>query len=418
MDPVREIEGLVAFQARGPGTDAERRAARHLASRLAAAGRDVAVDPIRVRPSYAATHALHALLAAGASVVSVSRPAPAAAVLAVITLSALGDLTGRFYLLRRLTGRRASQNVTSREGGDKPGTLVLVAHYDVARTGAVFSPRALRRRARLGRLIRRPIGPFEVFFWSLAAVLVCAALRVGEVEGLALSIAQFVPTVVLIVSVALLADVALSGFVPGAADNASGVATVLRLADRYGEALEHFDLWVLFPGAEEGLMLGMREWMRAHRGELRPDATVFLNLDKVASGAVRYTKKEGFIVAAASHPQLVGLCREIAAGIAAADAPAAEPVVLRSGTAAHPARQRGFPAITISCLGPLGYAEHYHQPTDTPERVDRDALEAALDFCCELIERLDEEIGPALGDAPESSPAGGGLRARLGRSRR
>ncbi len=40
------------------------------------------------------------------------------------------DVTNVLQLTRRLTGRRTSQNVESIEDTDKPGTLVLVAHYD------------------------------------------------------------------------------------------------------------------------------------------------------------------------------------------------------------------------------------------------------------------------------------------------
>jgi len=52
--------------------------------------------------------------------------------------------------------------------------------------------------------------------------------------------------------------------------------------------------------------------------------------------------------------------------------------------------------VSVSCAGARGYAPHYHQPTDLPENVDPEALERAFGFCSELIELLDEEIGPEL----------------------
>ena len=63
IDPMKEIEGLVAFEGRWPGTDAERRAAQHLERRLQALGRDAEVEPASVYPNYAVTHAIHALIA-------------------------------------------------------------------------------------------------------------------------------------------------------------------------------------------------------------------------------------------------------------------------------------------------------------------------------------------------------------------
>jgi Peptidase family M28 len=400
VEPLGEIEELVAHRARGPGTDSERRAARHLEERLRDLGRDARLAPVEVRPGHALAHLIHAVAAIFGSVLAVSSPLAGAIVLGVTAVSAFGDLTGSFYLVRRLTGRRASQNVISREDGGRPGTLVLVAHYDAARTGAVFGPRVTERRAVLGRLIRRPIGPAEPFFWSIVVALACAVLRVVGIHFTALTVVQFVATVVLIVSVPLLADIALSSPVPGANDNASGVATVLRLADRYGGDLDHFDVWVLFTGAAEGLQLGMRAWLRAHRRELDKARTAFVCVDEVGHGTVRYARKEGFVIALRHHRALVELCDQIAEEDADDDGRyAARGYVSRSAGDGHVARVAGFPAVTVSCLNALDYAPHHHRPTDTVDNIDPDALERAFGFCSELIELIDERVGPDLDPA-------------------
>ena len=210
-----------------------------------------------------------------------------------------------------------------------------------------------------------------------------------------ITVVQFLATVVLIVAVPLLADIALSGVVPGANDNASGVATALRLAQRFGGAnlLQHFELMVLFPGAEEGFLLGMRSWLRRHKKELDPSSTIFLNIDTVGHGTVRWQRKSGFIFPLAFHPTLVELCEE-------SDA---RGVVSRSVTDAYSARAAGYPAISIGCLNAMDYVPNYHQFSDTPENIDTDALERAFNFCADLIERIDERIGPELErDTPET----------------
>ena len=387
VEPMEDIEGLVAFEGRWPGTDAERQAARHLERRLQELGRDAEIEPTSIHPNYPVAHALHALIGIVGSVLSVYTPVAGAALLLFATISAFGDLTGTLYLVRRLTGRRASQNVTSTESGDKPGVVILTAHYDAARTGVVFSSRAVERRAVLGKLLRRGIGPFEPFFWSLVVILVCALLRLIGFEGTAFTVVQFIPTVVLIASIPLLVDIALSDVVPGANDNASGVATVLRLAERYSGRLEHFDVWVVFPGGEEGLLLGMREWMRAHRRELDRERTVFLNVDIAGNGTVRWIEKEGLVIAMRYHPTLVQLCEEIGNG---------RGMTSRNATDALIARGAGFPAITITARNALDYAPNWHQPTDTPDRIDLDSLDRTYDFCCALLERLDDSVGPEL----------------------
>ena len=399
MDPLQDIEALVAHRGRWPGTDAERRAARHLERRLRELGRNADAEPFDVWPRWPLTHVLHALAAIAGSLAAVTDPLAGSIVVAAAALLAFGDLTGAFHLTRRLTGRRASQNVVSREDGGRPGTLVLLAHYDAARSGAVFSDRAMRRRARIGRLLRRPIGPFEPFFWSILAVLACTLLRLAGVEGDPVAAVQFAATVLLIVSVALLADIGLSEIVPGANDNASGVATALRLAERYGGDLEHFDLWVVLTGSEEAFAQGARAFVRRHRGELERGRTVFVSIDKVGSGTVRYARREGLLFARGLHPSLLDLCDQIAdEDYEDANRYDARSIVSRSVTDAVPASGKGYAAASIQCLPESGYAPHYHQPTDVPENVDPEALERAFGFCSELIELIDDEIGPRLGD--------------------
>lgn len=399
-----EIEALVGFDRRWSGTDAERRAAEHLTKRLEKLGRAAEIEPTSVFPGYALTHALHALLAIAGSVLSVYSAVAGAILVLLAAVSTFGDLTGGFFLLRRLTGRRASQNVVSAEDGDKPGTLILVAHYDAARGGAFFGRRMLERRAVIDRLLRRPIGPFEPIFWSMLVILMCTVLRLAGIEGTALTIVQFIPTVVLIVALPLLVDIALSDVVPGANDNASGVATALRLADRFGGELENFDLWVLLTGSEEPLLLGMREWMRRHRRELDARSTAFVCLDRVGAGTVRFTRKEGYLVAHRYHPALLELCGEIADEDAGdADRYAARGLVSRTATDAYVARSAGFPAVTVSSANALDYSPHYHQPSDTPDHVEDEALERAFGFSSELIERIDDTIGPQLERSGDSA---------------
>jgi hypothetical protein len=391
VETIEEIEQLVAFEGRWPGTDAERRAAGHLEQRLQALGREADVEPASVYPNYPVTHAIHALLGIVGSVLSVYTPVVGAALVLFATISAFGDLTGSVYIVRRLTGRRASQNVTSTESGDKRAVVVLTAHYDAARTGSAFGRRAVERRATFGKLIRRGLGPFEPFFWSLVLILFCTIVRLFGFEGTGLTVVQFIPTVVLIASIPLLVDIALSDVVPGANDNASGVATVLRLAERYSGRLKHFDLWVVFPGSEEGLVLGMREWMQKHKGELDRETTVFLNVDIAGNGTVRWIEKEGFVMALRYHPTLIEMCEQIAE-----EDGQARGMISRNATDALVPRSAGFPAITITARNALDYAPHWHQPTDTPDRIDLESLDRTYDFCCALLERLDDSIGPEL----------------------
>ena len=66
------------------------------------------------------------------------------------------------------------------------------------------------------------------------------------------AILQLPPTLLLLVAMFLLVDIQLSRVVPGANDNASGVAVALSLAERLrDEPAEHLDVWVVLTGGEE-----------------------------------------------------------------------------------------------------------------------------------------------------------------------
>ncbi|MEA2430607.1 MAG: hypothetical protein QOI19_1080 [Thermoleophilaceae bacterium] len=379
LDPAAEIQALAAFETRQPGTDGERRAAGHLKRRLDELGREARVEPTLIWPRWHLTHLIHALLAIAGSAVSVGNALIGTILVAIAALSTVGDLTGRLPLVRRVTGRRASQNVVSTESSARAGTLILTAHYDTGRGGAAF-----------GRVLKYPVGPARAFLWSIVLLLVTTAARLAGLDNTVLAIVQFVPTAALIVSLPYLADIALSGPVPGANDNASGVATVLRLAERYGGDLDHLDVWVLFPGAQEAGALGTRAWLKQHRHGLDPLTTIVLNVDEVGTGTVRFATKEGPLLALRQHRRLVGLCRQLMQEDEDDRRYLAEPTTARRPTDAYAARARGIPAITISCAP----APHHHRPTDTPEHVEPQALERAFGFCSELIELIDEEIGP------------------------
>jgi hypothetical protein len=229
---------------------------------------------------------------------------------------------------------------------------------------------------------------------ALALVLLAALLRATGTDSTGVSVVQFVGTVTLILGLPLLIDTGLSSFVPGANDNASGVATVLRLAERYGDDLDNFDVWVLFTGGEEALGEGMREWMRLHRADLDPTSAIFLNVDTVGSGTVRWARREGPILGAQPHPRLRALCAQIAAEDAGEGRYGARPVRIASVNDAVAVRRRRLPAITVTCRDAHDDAAELHRQTDTPDRIEDAALDRAFGFCSELIELIDEEIGP------------------------
>jgi hypothetical protein len=423
MNVREEIERLVEFDGRGPGSDAERRAAEHLVERLRELGRGAQTESLDSWPNWPMAYALHVAVAVVGSVISVTLPLIGALLVLIVTVLTFLDANGIAFTTRRLFGRRASQNVISREDGDKGGDLVLVAHYDSGRSGLAFNRRLQERRAAISKTLKRPVGPLQPLFWALVAVLICTLLRLPGIESTILTVIQFLFTVLLIFALPFLIDTGLAPTVPGANDNASGVATVLRLADRFGGKLEHFDVHVLLTGSEEAFALGMRSYLRQHRDDLDEERLVFLNIDEVGAGTVRFTSREGLLLPVSSHKQLVEMCEEIVEDYEDErededsddddddrdqhddddrddddddDRPGPRKLVSRNVSDAFAARSAGYPAITITCKGRLDYTATHHQPSDMPDRIDDEALERAFAFCSELIERVDATVGPDL----------------------
>jgi hypothetical protein len=391
------IEELCSFEGRWPGTDAERRAANRLAERVRAMGRKVTIEPSYVHPEYSLVIAAHVLLAiAGSLVALVAAPVGFGMVL-IAAASLYLDQNTRLYLIRRLFFRRASQNVVSPGANPSaPARLILSAHYDAAKTGLVFGPRSTRAAKRLSETARLLLGPIRLIFWAgMVPLLAVTAARLGGVDAPWLAIAQLIPTALLLVSLALLIDIALSGVVPGAYDNASGVAAVLSVVQQLDEEPpQNLDVWVVLPGAEECNCEGMARWVTAHRKELDAETTLFVNLDSVSYGDPHYLASEGAIVSYRLDRRLFELCEAIAtADREDGNRYRARPLRIPFHSDALAANTRGFRAISLVGAEDGVSPPYYHTHADTPDKLDEEAMTRAVEFTLELVRQIDRDVG-------------------------
>ncbi len=350
-----DVEAL-AEMTRGSASPGERRSAEWIAGRLREEGvSDVALEAFRYQSTYAWAHAAHVaagLLASRRG--GLTGSAACAATLASLEL----DASGRAQWLRRLLPAAEGTNVVARipAAGSRRATLVLVAHHDAARTGLSWHPRLVALGGRPGVMPPR-MGAVGLGF-ALAALP--GARRLGR--GLLwLALASYV-------------DIATSPTVPGANDNATGVAALLALARTLtARPLEHADAVLLAPGCEESGMGGTGAWLHAHRAQLDPDRTLVVSLDTLGSGAPIVLEAEATL---APHPYRIEDVALAEAG--AARAGVAPPERWRAGawTDAILARFAGLPAISLLSVGPDGVYTEWHRPTDTPDRVDFACVEA------------------------------------------
>lgn len=393
------IDELCSFEGRLAGTDAERRAANRVAERLREQGRRATVEPIHVHPQLGLVLAAHCLLGLAGSLIGVGTPAVGFAMALVAATSLYLDVNTRFYVLRRLFFRRLSQNVVSPgPNSQAPARVLICAHLDAGRTGFAYAPKRMRRLVALGRKLHIELTPPRILFWSLALLVPVLGARAAGLDSGLLSVLQLLPTLVLLLAVFALVEIELSDVVPGANDNASGVATALSLAAELDRTkLENLDVWVVVTGGEESLFEGMRSFLRKHGKRLDPATTWIVNVDSVGRGDVRFATGEGLAVTFEYGSRLTELCE----AIAEADREGhtryrAAPLSHGFATDALAARVRRYRATTITCLEPDSVLPaNYHLPTDLPAAIEPAALDRAHGFALDLISALDTDLGRA-----------------------
>ena len=267
LDLLDELDAVLDLGRRAPGSDAERRTANHLRdSGCARSGATPTSSRFAIYPAWPLAYVLLASAAVGASVLSVYVPVAGAALALAAALLTFLDAGVLVPVARRLFGRRASQNVVSwvdtagRPGADRARRAPRRGSGRT-RPRRQHSPAPRRPRAGAAPSGRRP----QLVFWAELAVLACTLLRLAGIDCTALTVVQFVPTLALIVAIALLTDVALAGTKAGENDNASGAVTLLAPCRRPSRELDHFDVHVLFTGAQKAGAAGMRALPQAPR---------------------------------------------------------------------------------------------------------------------------------------------------------
>jgi Peptidase family M28 len=293
---------------------------------------------------------------------------------ALASAAIVDELGGHRRLLRRALARRRTYNVIAELGDPRAArSVVFVAHHDAARPwpaafGALVSARPLGRRP--------PIAP--TLAYAPLMVLVGAAANARTLRRAGMALCAFV--------VALFADIARRPPVPGANDNASGVAAVLGLArDLTGSSPSGLRVLLVSTGSEETMLEGMDAFLRRHRDELDPGRTLVVCLDMLGWDRLIVREAEGVLRRHPSRRQDVELLLRAAraAGVHLAVAPPGP-----APTDGLAARWAGLPTLLVSSVAAGGGYPHYHRATDVPENVNVETVVAARRLCAELVRQL------------------------------
>jgi hypothetical protein len=388
---------LTGFERRGPGTDAERRAARWLARGLRTEGHRVAIEPFWCRPNWALAHAWHVALALAGGLLSVSHATVGALLLATALISIAADVLIGVSPGRRLTPERASQNVVATTATPAPATenanakpvrLIVTSNYDAGRTALVYRDAFRRPAARL----RRAAGPFALGWLAALSLAITWLLAIAVIRivvlhpGSALGAIQLAPSVALVLALALLLEAAGAGYGAAAGDNATGASAAIALVGALSAAPpRNLAPELLLQGAGEGQEIGMRRYLRAHKRDVRPDTAIVLGIAASGAGQPHYWRSDGQLIPIRYTRRLRDLAEEVRGD-------QAQPYRGRGGTPALPAQTRGLPAIAIGVLDRNGLVPRSHQASDTWDHVAAGALGEVVELGLLLVDAIDQAL--------------------------
>jgi len=373
LDIVKHLS--VAIGPRPPCSPEEEAAARYLDGYFKGLGLQSEVMSFRGVRTFSLTFALYYAMAA---------ISPLLALLSPVVGSLVALLNFRFYLAEINTfpiyGKALSfwrgHNVIAKQtaGGEVKRSIVLTAHLDSSRSGMLFVP------------------PLLVFFRSitlsgLAAigsipVILGARLLVDHVALWWLAVAM---SASLLGGILLLVERETRGrYTHGANDNASAVAVLAGVAEHFAKnPLLETEIFFVGTGAEESGVFGMTDFLLKHKAELKNP--IFINLESLGVGRLRYITKEGIFPSLDAPEELVTLAEKVANDKGLPFVRGRFHTILTDNVAVL---TRNLPGITLMGASDKQLIPYWHQAGDTWDKISEDNLSASVEMAKELAVRI------------------------------
>jgi len=385
----------LAAIARPSASPGEKAAAAWIAARLEEEGATVEIDEESAHGTYWRPFALlTAIGAAGGLAALRGRRATGLVAGAFAAAGMWGEVGGgSLWFRRRFLSHRPCWNVVA-EAGDRDAreTLVLFAHHDAARSGLVFHPALLRTVAEAlpGLHARATVSP--PLFWLVIGGpgLVAAGALAGRRSVVRAG------TILATACLAAFADIASRDTVPGANDNATGVATLLGVARKLRRRpVDGLRVLLVSAGAEESFQEGIGAFGRRHFARLSPPHTRMLCVDTVGSPQLTTPESEGMLVHRGFTPEMLEALSESAreAGVHLGRG-----LRFSFSTDAIVPLRAGYRTAMLGSVDELKAPSNYHWPTDDADNVDYERVADAVRLCETLIRRLARSAAP--GSAP------------------
>lgn len=363
----------------------ERRAAEWLLAKLREAG---AVGEVELHQAHGTFWWPLGIAAAGAVVAGATtlrgHRLLGGTLAAVIGAAAFDDLPPGERRFRNLLPQRDGTTVVAQMGPPEADrTIVLVAHHDAAHAGLVYHP-AIPQLV-FGRapwLIERvdtspPLLAPVVAIPALIAAGATSGNRALVKAAMALAVA----------SGAALADIGIRQTVPGANDNATGVAVLIAIAHTLAAKPTRNARVMLVSTSEEALCEGVQAFGRRHFAELPRESTFFLSIDTVGSPHLLVLRGEGMIRMREYPARALALLDGLADELGIALFPNLR---LRNATDGIYPLAAGYECASLCSCTDLKQPANYHWPTDVPENVDYGTVADAVRLTEAVVRRLDD----------------------------
>ncbi len=397
MQTLREVIERIVEECprRQPASEDERRAQEIMRAEFESLGLTTHEEPFYFNDNLYANLALHFGLGTLGTIVSGLAPALGLLLHLGVGTSYVAESTRRAYLLRRLFPFKPSQNLfaTIPAATVEPDLrLVFLAHADAAFTGMVFSPLFVKLSSGeppFGlRYLQRSLAMTTHSQFVLAGfdfLRLCFGPLTWPLRPL-----EAVLTLPALIAFALNLEMVLRNeIVPGANDDLSGVVGMLLLAQRLAPVKpENVELVFVVNGCEEASLGGGDAMARAKKGEWDRKKTVFVGLDGLANGELKFLEPEGEVVRTHVPRWLRKVAEETARSERRfTEVEAFEPPVGGSDVAALLAH--GWDGLCLACVDPeRGSPRHYHQSSDTPANLDYDKIVYSVDFAERLAHNI------------------------------
>ncbi len=383
---LRDLVEALASIHRPTASQGELVAAEWVAERLRGLGAtDVRVESERVHGTYWWPLGLAAMAGVAAGGLALRGHRAAGAALAGLAgLAAADDLPPGRRRLRSLLPQRTASTVVGELGPpDAERTVVLVAHHDAAHAGLLYHPAI-------------PELVFGRFPWlidrvdtspPLMAPVLAIPLMVGGGALAGRPALVKAGTAVSALSAAALADIGRRETVPGANDNATGVAALLAIARALSEHPSERVRLMLVSTSEESMCEGMQSFCGRHLRELPSESTFFMALDTLGSPHLLALRGEGMLRMREYPRRSLALIDGVAEELGIWMFPNLR---LRNATDSVIPLAAGYECASLCSCTDLKQPANYHWPTDVPENVDYGTLADAVRLTEAVVRRLDE----------------------------